>query len=943
MKHFFSAILYLFSHAVLAQQTGGISGVLTDKEVNNEPLPFANVLIKGTTIGTTTDFNGFYEILNLAPGNYTIAFSYLGYETVTVRDVLVAAGKISAVNTLMSASKGMALDEVVVTVSTKKDSETTLLLNQKRATTIKTAIGAQELARKGVGDVATAVTKTTGISKQEGSGNIFVRGLGDRYNMTTLNGLPLPANNPSRKNIDLAIFSTDIVAFINIDKTYNAQNYGDFSGANIDIVSKDYKGEGFVNLSLGSAVNTAANRVKTFYLNDGPNSSGFYTKQYPKFPLHNYNFTTSWDREAAGSPINNSIGLKAGKSFELGEDTYLNIFGVASFNNDFTYKEGVTRGSVTVSGIARRDYTYETYGYNTNATAMANIGLRRKKQYIQYNSLFVNTTNQEQQEYFGTVDAFDYAPQGGAFVQRAVFERTALWINQLLGKHKVSDAFTLDWGAAVNQVENNIPNRRQIILTPDNWDNPQGPKSFQETLNSSDNHRFYQSLKETEYAANLSGTYYFNKGQAANSYKGKLTLGYQGKIKDVAFQATQFNFRINRRDANNMVIDQPIVSDIYNVDSYFNLENRLNGLFSIETFRGNLNTPNALDPQTYSGSQSIHAGFTNFEYSFNKNTAVVFGLRAEQIKQTISWSTSLDPSGDSSTLDTFEWLPALSIKKQLNEQHNLKLAASKTYTLPQFKERALFQFEEVTQVYFGNPTLYASTDYNLDLKWEYFPKGSEIIAFGVFGKHIANPINNVTVNSATNDISYVNTGDKAQVYGAELEVRKNLLNFKKETPEALLKTSLSLGFNASYLYSKQELDPDKVIRETTAADILALSVDFTNTHDKLTGASDLLLNGDISFSKEFAPDKNLMATMAYNYFSDRIYALGTEGKGNLVDQGVGALDLILKYQANKRLTLGLIGQNLLNPEVLRIQEVQNTQVLSYKKGSLVKLTLSYNF
>jgi hypothetical protein len=42
-----------------------------------------------------------------------------------------------------------------------------------------------------VSDVATAVTKTTGITKQEGSGNIFVRGLGDRYNSTTMNGLPI--------------------------------------------------------------------------------------------------------------------------------------------------------------------------------------------------------------------------------------------------------------------------------------------------------------------------------------------------------------------------------------------------------------------------------------------------------------------------------------------------------------------------------------------------------------------------------------------------------------------------------------------------------------------------------------------------------------------------------------------------------------------------------
>jgi outer membrane receptor for ferrienterochelin and colicin len=102
---------------------------------------------------------------------------------------------------------------------------------------------AQELARKGVSDVATAVTKTSGITKQEGSGNIFVRGLGDRYNSTTMNGLPIPSNDPEKKNLNLEIFSTDIVEYISIDK--GGSIYGDFAGGNVDIISKDYKGKGF--------------------------------------------------------------------------------------------------------------------------------------------------------------------------------------------------------------------------------------------------------------------------------------------------------------------------------------------------------------------------------------------------------------------------------------------------------------------------------------------------------------------------------------------------------------------------------------------------------------------------------------------------------------------------------------------------------------------------
>ena len=145
----------------------------------------------------------------------------------------------------MSASEGVSLNEIQITGSVSKESESALLTEQRKATTIDQKIGAEELNRKGVSDVAAALTKTTGISKEEGSGNVFVRGLGDRYNITTLNGLPLPSNNPSKKNIDLGIFSTDIVEFIGIDKTYAVKNYGDFAGANVNIASKNYKGNGF--------------------------------------------------------------------------------------------------------------------------------------------------------------------------------------------------------------------------------------------------------------------------------------------------------------------------------------------------------------------------------------------------------------------------------------------------------------------------------------------------------------------------------------------------------------------------------------------------------------------------------------------------------------------------------------------------------------------------
>ncbi len=925
-----------------AQKTGSIVGKLTDKEMNNQPLAFANVLIKGTTKGATSDFDGLYEIANLEPGKYTVQFSYVGYETVEIPNVEVIAGKVTTINAPMSANEGMQLDEVVITTVTRKDSETALLLDQKKAVEMKTAIGAQELAKKGVSDVATAVTKTTGISKQEGSGNVFVRGLGDRYNVTTMNGLPLPSNNTSNKNIDLEIFSTDIVEFIGIDKTYNAKNYGDFAGANIDISSKNYKGSGFFEIGAGIGANTEAIGEKDFYLNDGPDFSGFYNKNYPAFPLNNYNFTTSWDRQKVGTPTNSSISLKGGDSFTIGENSKLSIFAVGAFDNKYTYKEGITRSGVNVSNLIRRDYDFKEYKYTTNTTLMGNIGYRFGRNNIKINSLFVNTSNQKREEYTGVIDAFDFASEGGGFAQRGIFDKTSLFVNQLLGDHKIGEQLEINWGGSYNTIINDVPNRLQNIIAPNNDNDPEGPKSFKETLNESDNHRYYHELTEDEMAANLSATYKFKKNED-DGFNGKLTIGYSGRLKDVNFEATQFNFNIILRDPQtNQTINQPLITDVYNLDGYFNQQNIDNGYFSIKTFRGDASQPSALTPQTYGGEQKIHAGFINTEYRFSPKLTAIVGVRVEQINQTISWSTSLDLNGGSSEFDSFEVLPSISMKYELNEKQNLKFAASKTYTLPQFKERALFFFEELTQSSIGNPSLYASTDYNFDLKWELFPNSSEIISIGAFGKHIQNPINDVTVNSASNDLSYVNSGDWANIIGGEFEIRKNVYEYENDSKDKVLKTNLSVGLNASYMYTNQELNGEKILKETSIGN-LPLSANFTDEETRLTGASDLLLNGDISFYKDLKKDRNIQTTLTYNYFSDRIYAIGINGKGNLIDKGIGTLDFILKSQLNKNLSVGFSAKNILNPAVERFQEVQDTKVLSYKKGSSLKLSLSYNF
>jgi outer membrane receptor protein involved in Fe transport len=915
-----SIFFSLFTYA----QKATVSGIVSDKDLKNEPLPFANVVIKGTSYSATTSMDGKYAI-EIPEGNHTIVFSFLGYTSKEVT-FTIKAGEKKVINEAIGSGSVTIEDVVVKTTQKGREKESALLLDQKNATEIKQSIGAQELARKGVSDVATAVTKTTGVTKQEGSGNIFVRGLGDRYNSTTMNGLPIPSNDPENKNINLEFFSTDIVEFVSIDKVYSASIYGDFAGGNVDINSKEYKGNGFLKIETGGKINTNAFKEGQFALQKGFDKFGFTNRSIPKNPLSEYNFKSlQLDNK---KQIAENYGISAGESFNVGSQGKINMFGTASFGNDFSSRRnGFAKSGVSGAGVANKDFEkYSSISYNTNTTIMANIGYKiNDLNKLNFNSLYINTSSQTKSEWTGYI--VDIANEGNGFQRRSTNIKNTLFVNQILGNHKLfNERINFNWGASYNTIEGNLPDRLQNIFRKE------ALGFVLSSISRPDNQRYFQNLIENEIAGKAIVDYFFNKKDS--EYNGKLSLGLNTRIKGRAFKATQFNFEANTGFEGYIV-------DPNNLDLFFNQNNYNNNFFSISTFIGGALTPNALNPQKYNGDQTIHSGFVNLEYKFNKLTAILGG-RFDKIYQKVTWDTQLDPDDSFDTNDNKDiykknaFLPSLTMKYELNEKQNLRLGMSKTYTLPQFKERVPFIYEDDDlQVKYGNPDLYASDDYNLDLKWEMFPKSEELISFTAFGKYIQNPINEIIVLSSTNDISYINTGDSGYTVGGEAEFRKTLLNIGESNSKKLM-----AGINASYMFTDQKLNAEKVDKET---EYQAL---FTNEKSRFSGASDLLLNADISYLTEWNnKDSNFNATIAYSYFSDRVNAIGTSDRGNLVDKAFGSLDFIVKSKLYKNFGIGLVAKNLLDPEIKRVQENKSgdVTVLSYTKGMNFSLNLNYQF
>lgn len=898
-------VLFIFVFGWGSAQKASLSGVVSDLDYNNEGLPAVSVFIKGTTIGTTTDINGKYT-LEVNPGTHIVVFNFIGYTPVEVQ-ISVKSGEHKILNQGLK-TDNITLDAVTIEVVQSREKESALLMQQQKAVEIKQNIGAQELSRKGVGDVATAVAKTSGVSKQEGSSNVYVRGLGDRYNSTSINGLPVPSNDPEKKNIDLNLFSTDIVEYISIDKVYTSKVSGDFAGGNVDISSKNYKGNGMFEMALGGAVNTnALDKVSSFYLQESPNPFGFSSNGVPNNPLSGFHFQNKM-APTKESPFGGNFAIKIGDSYNIGEKGKLNLFATASFDNGFEYREGINQ-SVSAQGAKLKSFNQERFAYKTNTTGMFTGNYEMNSQHkLTYNLLFVNSSDQTRDTYSGFLR--DIAENDNGLVQRSTYIQNSLYINQLLGKHQLSEKWNFDWGTSFNTVKSNMPDRIQNTMKY----LEDGYVLAQNTI--TDNHRYYQNLTENELATNLALSYKLGEDNS----KGKIILGYNGRFKQRDFEAIQFNFRISGTQLSTIV-------DPNNLDAFFNQQNYENGFFTIESFAGERK-------QTYTGEQNIQAGFVSLEYKLADKLSSIIGLRYEKVTQTVDWVTQLDPEGGQNTFNRNEFLPNLVLKYEVTENQNLRLGASKTYTLPQFKERALFIYEDVTEVKVGNPDLYPSQNYNLDLKWEMFPDSDEVVSATLFGKYILDPINEVTLASSTNDISFLNTGDRGYVYGAEIEVRKKILDF-----DATNTNKLSAGLNLSYMKTYQELDSEKVREETN------YNINLTDNTSSFTGASDFLLNADISYAKGWGDYGNLTATLAYSYYSDRLYALGVETKGNLVDKGMGTLDFILKTKLSRSLGLNLSAKNILNPEFRRMQENASGAVpaLTYKKGIFFGLGLTYEF
>lgn len=870
-----------------------IKGQIKDSD-SKEPLIGATVQIIGSSMGAVTDIDGNFQLAGVEDGIYDIEIKYVGYKTVVKRQIKIEDNRIVTLDFELKADTQM-LSDVTVVAKANRESESVTLLEQKKSIVAVQSVGAKELSRKGVGDAQGAVTKVSGISKQEGVKNVFVRGLGDRYNLTTLNRFPIPSEDPEYKNIALDFFSTDIIQSVDVNKTFGGTMASDVAGAGINISSKELVGRSELKASVSAGANTNVMRSGVMQM-DGVNAFGFAQSSEPEADLNAYSFHNSLDPSKKNAPVNQSYMLSGGKEWNWGTDVF-SVYMVGSHDRKYAYYDEEVRNSIT-SGDLSQDMKGDISKIETSQLLMAGLNYRHSdKLHLQYDLMMVHAARESVGDYWGMDADFQSSDTYEGFMRRQQVNDNRLLVNQLSGVWKFAPKWSLDAGISYNKIKGMEPDRRinNLVKTAGGYVPMKGTGVQQ---------RYFSELNEDD--INLRAGFTYKLPDAYGSEFSSVNFGYTGRLVTDGFSATEYDLSVIRQ--------QSFDATDVKFDRYYNQGNLDKGFFMQDR-----------NQDEYDVDKKIHSVYAEATYQLSEHFIANVGVKYDNVNLGVNYRVNRGGTKGSQSIDKDYVLPSVNLRYNFNDRHALRFGASKTYTLPQAKEISPYRYISVSFNSQGNPDLKPSDNYNADLKWDFYLSGSELFSIGAFYKYIKNPISRIEVASAGGFLSYENIADHATVAGAEIEFRKDL--FSRKTAEEIHK--LTFGVNGAYTYTHAKV-----------------SLATVSTGSQLEGAAPWIVNSDLSYQLQKGK-YNLTSTLVFNYFSDRIYTIGTEGFQEIMEKGIPTLDFVLSAKMGNRFSLSMKAANLLNAshQLTRKGNADNREVVlsKYKKGVDLSLGISYEF
>lgn len=889
-KMFLTAVAMFISGCI---QAFTVKGVVID-ESTREPLTGATVQVRETGTGTVTDMDGAFEIKGIKEETCTLVVRYVSY-----KDKEITVGKNRKEELVIAlAPDNRQLGEVTVVARKNLENEQMLLLERQKSGIAIENIGAKEMSLKGISNVEEGVKKITGVSVAS-AGQIIVRGLGDRYSTTTLNGLPVASPNPDNKLIPLDLFPASAVKNITVSKVYEAHSFADYSGAHIDIGTKEQTGEDFFSLSFntGGKFNTLGRDTYRMdhegSLFRTPSLDGKLRDMelidFEEYAGKNKLFNTSFDvsKKKALPEFGGNIGL--GKNFDLTGNKLNLLVSLGISNEQQTMREASVR-TLEATGTTLNDFSYDSYSNELKIAGLGSLGYNfRKQDQISYTFFYARNAIDN----YMRREGYDY--EGHDLTgSNSVTHIYSLQNHQLNGKHFFGDRWSLNWGGSYGKTASDEPDRRQIMFIRENGQIGLFKLNRQETM------RYFGTLDEKEWVGSLSGEYKFGT-------QNKLQAGFTYKDKARDYASTRFYYNLNKLN--------PILTgedDIYTPSTFLNQEAIADGQVSI--------TRSQQPKDSYTAGNKIYAGHLSADIYPVEALLVNVGVRYENSRQ---WVNYAEDGGKRQRrdLNCNDLFPAMNLRYRLNPQNSLRFSFSRTVTRPSFIEMAPFLYQESygsAQIR-GNADLQNGYNFNLDLRYEFFAGDGSMFSATAYYKHLKAPIEQIQELSGGATVHSFRNAGNGMAAGLEMEFRKELVR------------NLRLGANASFMYTDVKLPEGGA---------------YTNTQRALQGASPYLVNIDATYSPRFGEKRQLGMALVYNLQGPRIQSVGIAGLGDVKQQPVHTMNFAGSFKFNEKTTLKLQINDLLNQPVVFKQEVPHTgekkEVERFKRGSSFEIGITYN-
>ncbi|MEZ0334429.1 MAG: TonB-dependent receptor [Gemmatimonadales bacterium] len=883
-----------------AQGTGRVIGRVVEAE-KGAPVAGAQVELVGGPIRTVSALDGRYTLTGVPAGPVSIRVRMIGFGPKTVTGVVVPADG-TASQDIALVAEAVQLEEIAVSAEAERGTVNRALEEQRNANNIVSAVTAEQISKSPDSDAGQAVQRVSGVSVQDGK-YVFVRGLGERYTTTSLNGSRIPSPEPERKIVPLDLFPASLLEGITTSKTFTPDQSGDFSGASVDLKTREFPAGRVISFSASAGFNSAGTgqdlerppTVGTEWRGTAGPEREIPTEVADVTSLTGFtqpdindmiaSFRNAWSTRPSSGSGNGSFGFTVG-----GEDPVFKQ--PIGYIGSFTYAYGQeVREDEVRSLIQATQSDFQPLNENLGGTArnsvlwggILNLSTRLgASSKLSFNNTYNRSADNEATELAGFNEEFNVPLD----VTRLTFTERNVRSHQLTGEHLLGKSHLVDWSLSASHVRRYEPDRSDIayitdidpvtgISTPVAWLG--GPRTATRT---------FGDLDESGYEGR--GNYRLLLGSANRPTVVKVEGLYRGVDRTADSRA----FDITNRGLGESDRQRPpeeIFAGPAAEDSRLSLFINANG-------------------GRYDVTDRLAAGYAQVELPLGNRLQLIGGARIEQWDLDLN---TLDPQGtpSSTTRNDTDILPALALNYDLTEKQVVRLSASQTLSRPEYREIAsVSSFEPIGgTITFGNPNLQRALIQNYDLRWEFYPRAGEVLSVGLFAKRFDNPIERVfVIQTGALASSFVNA-DKADNYGVELEVRKNL--------DFLSPSLWPVTVFANTTLMQSEITPGNT-------DISAL----TSTDRPMVGQAEYVVNGGLSY----ANGGGLNATLLYNLVGARIVEAGAIPFPDAYEQARNLLDFSLQVPVFQSASLKLDAKNLLDDPVHVVQG--GVTRLYYKTG-----------